>query len=102
MPLRSVAADDLIAGEVANSGRLLALAVNPERRDDGRFRFAQNGTERITGWIVLSPSGEDDGIVDVIQFVFKWQTSRLDVIYLGGNPKKQIYWFRIELNLDLI
>jgi hypothetical protein len=45
MHLRSVAADDFFAGEGANSGRLLALAVGPKRRDDGRFRLAQNGTE---------------------------------------------------------
>ncbi len=46
MPLRSVAADDVVAGVIANSGRLLALAVGPKRRNDGGFRFAQNGTER--------------------------------------------------------
>lgn len=45
MPLRSVAADDLFAGEGAQSGRLLALAVSPERRNDGRLRLAQNRTK---------------------------------------------------------
>jgi hypothetical protein len=42
--LGSIGADDVVAGEGPNSGQLLAMAVAPERGDDGRVDSTQNGT----------------------------------------------------------
>ena len=69
------ATDDVVVRKVSNSGRLLAI---PPRNDIIPI-ILQNRTVSV-GIVVYSPSGEINGLIDVIRIVFKRQTSRLNVI----------------------
>ena len=78
------ATDDVVVRKVSNSGYLLAISP----RNDIFINKLQNWTISV-GIVVYSPSGEMNGLIDVIRIVFKRQTSRLNIIYIQNIFIKQ-------------